>query len=67
MDFTVSPATGTAERDTVPALLDGVRERGYRPRTLEADRGYDTQDGGRLAAMRKLLTVLNAVSRDQVP
>ncbi len=36
MDFTVSPATGTAERDAVPELLDGVRERGYRPRTLGA-------------------------------
>ncbi|MXZ25002.1 MAG: transposase [Caldilineaceae bacterium SB0665_bin_21] len=44
MDFTVSQATGTAERDAVPELLDGLRERGYRPRTLGADRGYDTQD-----------------------
>ena len=44
MDFTVSQATGTAERDAVPELLDGVREWGYRPRTLEADRGYDTKD-----------------------
>ena len=44
MDFTVSQATGTAERDAVPELLDGVRERGYRPRTLGADRGYDTRD-----------------------
>ncbi len=44
MDFTVSPATGTAERDAVPELLDGVRERGYRPRTLGADRGYDNRD-----------------------
>ena len=44
MDFTVSSATGTAERDTVPELLDGLRERSYRPRTLGADRGYDTKD-----------------------
>ncbi|MXZ24447.1 MAG: IS5 family transposase [Caldilineaceae bacterium SB0665_bin_21] len=44
MDFIVSQATGTAERDVVPELLDGVRERGYRPRTLGADRGYDTKD-----------------------
>ena len=36
--------TGTAERDAVPEPLDGVRERGYRPRTLGADRGYDTKD-----------------------
>ena len=32
MDFIVSQATGTAERDAVPELLDGLRERGYRPR-----------------------------------
>ena len=44
VDFTVSLATGTAERDAVPELLDGVRERGYRPRTLGADCGYDTKD-----------------------
>ena len=44
MDFTVSLATGTTERDAVPELLDGVRARGYRPRTLGADRGYDTRD-----------------------
>ena len=44
LDFTVSQATGTAERDAVPELLDGLRERGYRPRTLGADRGYDTKD-----------------------
>ena len=42
--FTVSLATGTAEREAVPELLDGVRERGHRPRTLGADRGYDTKD-----------------------
>ena len=44
MDFTVGHATGTAEREAVPEILDGVRKRGYRPRTLGADRGYDTQD-----------------------
>ena len=44
MDFIVSQATGTAERDAVPELLDGLRERSYRPRTLGTDRGYDTKD-----------------------
>ncbi|MCY3658039.1 MAG: hypothetical protein OXG36_03345 [Caldilineaceae bacterium] len=39
-DFTVSPATGTAAQDAVLELVDGVRERGSRPRTLGADRGY---------------------------
>ena len=43
-DFTVRQATGTAEREAVPKLLDGMRERDYRPRTLGADRGCDTKD-----------------------
>jgi IS5 family transposase len=42
VDFVVTPATGTAERDAVPRLLDGARERGFRPRTLGADKSYDT-------------------------
>ena len=43
MDFVVSGATSTAERDAVPVLLDDGRQRGFRPRTLEGDRGYDTR------------------------
>lgn len=43
LDFVVSEATGTAERDAVPVLLDGARERGFRPRTLGGDKGYDTR------------------------
>ena len=34
MDFVVSRATGRAEREAVPVMLDDVRQRGYRPRTL---------------------------------
>jgi transposase len=44
VDFQVSEATGTAERDAVPQLLEAARERGLHPRTLGADRGYDTRD-----------------------
>ncbi len=44
MDFLVSRATGTAERDAVPVMLDDARQRGYRPRTLGADKGYDTRE-----------------------
>lgn len=44
VDFRVSPATGTAERDMVPELLAAARERGLHPRTLGADKGYDTRD-----------------------
>src|SRR5215207_9465184 len=36
--------TGTAERDAVPDLVDQARERGFKPRTLGADKGYDTKD-----------------------
>ena len=43
VDFLVSEATGMAERDAVPVLLDEARERGFHPRTLGADKGYDTR------------------------
>src|SRR6188508_1710914 len=33
----------TAERDAVPELIDQARERGFHPRTLGADKGYDTK------------------------
>ncbi len=44
VDFQATPATGTAERDIVPELLDQARERGFHPRTLGGDKGYDTRD-----------------------
>jgi len=44
MDFQMTQATGTAERDMVPVLLDQTKERGFHPKTLGADRGYDTGD-----------------------
>ena len=44
MDFLITQATGTAERDAVPELIEQARERGFRPRTLGADKGYDTND-----------------------
>ena len=43
-DFVVSRATGTAERDAVPVMLDDARQRGYRPKTLGGDKGYDTRE-----------------------
>ncbi len=51
VDFQVTQATGTAERDFVPVLLDEARERAFRPRTLGGDKGYDTREC--VAAMRK--------------
>ncbi|CAA9571610.1 MAG: Transposase, IS4 family [uncultured Thermomicrobiales bacterium] len=51
VDFRLTQATGTAERAIVPELLDEARQRGFRPRTLGADKSYDTRDC--VAAMRK--------------
>lgn len=43
-DFQVSRATGTAERDAVPALVDEAKDRGFRPRTMGGDKNYDTYE-----------------------
>lgn len=43
-DFQVTQATGTAERDAVPVLLDDAAERGFHPRSLGGDKNYDTRD-----------------------
>jgi transposase len=51
VDFRVTQAMGTAERTIVPELLDEARDRGFRPRTLGADKSYDTREC--VAAMRK--------------
>lgn len=42
-DLQVTQATGTAERDAVPVLLDQARERGFHPKTLGGDKNYDTR------------------------
>jgi transposase len=44
VDFQLTQATGTAERDMAPKLIDEARELGFHPRTLAADKGYDTRD-----------------------
>jgi len=44
VDFQVTQATGTAERDMVPKLLDEAKERHFHPKTLGGDKGYDTRD-----------------------
>ena len=40
VDFVVSRATGTAERDAVPVMLDDARQRGFHPKTLAQDPGW---------------------------
>lgn len=43
-DFQVTEATGTAERDVAPVLVDQARERGFHPKTMGGDKSYDTRD-----------------------
>jgi hypothetical protein len=43
VDFQVTEASGTAERDIVPKLLDQAKERRFHPKTLGGDKNYDTQ------------------------
>ena len=44
VDFQVTEASGTAEREMVPKLLDQAKERHFHPKTLGGDKGYDTRD-----------------------
>lgn len=44
VDFQLTQATGTAERDMAPRLIDEARERGFRVRTLGADKSYDSRE-----------------------
>ena len=44
MDFVVSRATGRAEREAMPVMLDDAGGRGYHPRTLGGDKGYDSRE-----------------------
>jgi transposase len=50
VDVLVTQASGTAERDVVPVLLDQAKQRGFHPQTLGADKNYDTR--GCVADMR---------------
>jgi IS5 family transposase len=43
VDFQLTQATGTAERDVVPQLLYDAELRGFHPRTLGADKAYDAR------------------------
>jgi transposase len=54
VDFHVTQATGTAEREIVPVLLDEARERGFHPWTLGADKNYDTRECVRAMRQRRV-------------
>ena len=51
VDFQTTQATGTAEWDTVPVLVDQAKKRGFHPKTMGGDKGYDT--GGCVADLRR--------------
>ncbi len=44
VDFEVTTATGTAEREAAVRLVDAAAERGFRPETLGGDKNYDTKN-----------------------
>ena len=46
-EFQVTQATGRAERDAVPLLLDQAREGRFHPKTVGGDVGYDTRTAWR--------------------
>ena len=43
-DFQMTEATGTAERELAPELVAEAKQRYFRPKTLGADKNYDTTD-----------------------
>ena len=43
IDFEVTEATGTAERETAVDQVDEAKQRGFRPQTLGGDKNYDTK------------------------
>ena len=44
VDFQVTQATGTAEREMAPELIAEAKERYFHPKTLGGDKNYDTKD-----------------------
>jgi transposase len=52
VDFQLTQATGTAERDVTPELIKAAKERYFHPKTLGGDKNYDTKDC--VAALRAL-------------
>jgi transposase len=44
VDISLAQATGFAERAEAVAMIDRQRQKGRKPKTIGADRGYDTRD-----------------------
>jgi transposase len=43
IDFEVTTATGTAEREAAVRVLDEAKQRGFHPSSVGGDKGYDTK------------------------
>src|SRR5882672_3152442 len=63
VDFQLTHAIGTAERDVVPQLLYDATLRGFHPRTLGADKAYDTR--ACVAAIREQQVTPHMAQRDR--
>ena len=64
VDVAVTTATGTAECAVVPTLLRALTERGFHPRTLGIDKGYDTRE---LVAQVRAQGVTPHVAQNSTP
>ena len=54
VDLQVTPANGTAEREAAKTMLDRQGQKRLRPKTLGADKGYDTSDFVQMLRDRKI-------------
>lgn len=54
VDLHVTPATGTSEREAAGAMLKRQARKRVRPKTLGADKGYDTHDFVTVLRRRKI-------------
>ena len=64
VDVSVGAADGHAEREHALKMLRRLRRRGFQPRTLGADKGYDTRDF--VHAVRRLAITPHVAPRNQM-
>jgi len=63
VDVQVTPAMGTAEREASDAMLTRYARKQRRPKTLGADKGYDTHDVVAMLRRRKITPHVAASTR----
>jgi transposase len=54
VDLEITPATGTADEEAAEAMLKRQGRKGVQPKTLGADKGYDTRDFVKMLRKRKV-------------